>query len=168
MPEPGQVFVGADALGKRGTLKFSWPVVGGVITDWDYVSRIWSYCFTALKADPQTCNVLMVEPPGNPSANREKIVQILFDEFSVAGCYLADSARLGLRTAGLTSGLVIECGDGITRVVPVLDGSILTEALTAGLLQILDPAGGDVLGWIGAEAQVAVISVALCLKSQEL
>jgi hypothetical protein len=37
---------------------------------------------------------------------------------------------------------------------------VFHTVLTAGLSQILDPAGGDVVGWIGVEAQVAVVSVA--------
>jgi hypothetical protein len=45
----------------------------------------------------------------------------------------------------LTSGLVIECGDGITRVVPVLDGSILTEAVTTSKV-----AGRVLTDWLGS------------------
>ena len=33
-------------------------------------------------------------------------------------------------------------------------------ALAASLSEILNPAGGDVLGWVGIEAQVAVVGVA--------
>ena len=47
-------------------------------------------------------------------AEREKLTQLMFEEFNVAGLFLADQAVLSLYAIGKLSGLVVDMGHGKT------------------------------------------------------
>merc|ERR1711937_1133720 len=71
----------------------------------------------------------LTEAPRNPKANREKMVQILFETFNVANLYVAIQAVMSLYSAGRTTGLVTDSGDGVTHTVPVFEGFQLPHAV---------------------------------------
>ena len=148
----GGRYVGAEAMAKQSLLKMSYPVQHGIIVSWDDAVTLLRHTFqNELRADPAECNVLVTEPPLNPKANREKLIQVLFDTFRVPACYVACTSVLSLRASGCTTGLVLESGDDVTRAVPVYDGYIQPEAvgrlslagrdLTGYLARLLRPAG---------------------------
>ena len=67
--------------------------------------------------------------PGVPKANREKTTQIMFETFNVPKLYLAYSQVLTLYSMGLTEGMVLESGDGMTHCAPVYEGYLLPGAV---------------------------------------
>jgi actin-related protein len=140
----GGRYVGAEAMARRSLLKMSYPVEHGVIAGWDDAVALLRHAFEQeLRADPAACNVLVTEPPLNPQANRERLVQVLFDTFGVPACYLACTSVLALRASGCTTGLVVESGDDATYAVPVREGRVLPEAV--GRLNL---AGRDLTGYL--------------------
>ncbi|XP_065625888.1 actin-related protein 2-like, partial [Quercus suber] len=72
--------------------------------------------------DPTECKILLTDPPLNPSKNREKMVETMFEKYNFAGVFIQIQAVLTLYAQGLLTGLVIDSGDGVTHVVPVVDG----------------------------------------------
>lgn len=51
--------------------------------------KIWRHCyFDKIKADPEKHPVLLTEAALNPRENREKMIEIFFDEFKVPGFYV--------------------------------------------------------------------------------
>lgn len=68
------------------------------------------------------------EPPLNPPENRENTAEIMFESFNVAGLYIAVQAVLALAaswssakvTDRTLTGTVIDSGDGVTHVIPVV------------------------------------------------
>ena len=45
---PGQekeLFIGEDAIAKRGVCKLHYPVKNGVVTNWDYMEKVWHHCY---------------------------------------------------------------------------------------------------------------------------
>lgn len=49
------------------------------------IERMWSFVFEEkLKVDPQRFPVLLTEPPYNPTAKREKMVEVMFETFGAA------------------------------------------------------------------------------------
>ncbi|KAG6400675.1 hypothetical protein SASPL_137517 [Salvia splendens] len=72
--------------------------------------------------DPTECKILLTDPPLNPSKNREKMVEIMFEKYKFQGVFIQIQAVLTLYAQGLLTGLVIDSGDGVTHVVPVVDG----------------------------------------------
>lgn len=96
---------------------------------------------------PEEHPVVISECPLNPAANREKLIQILFETFNAPAVFLECTAALALYSCGRTTGkkmttsscadddeipkqgLVIEIGDGVTHVVPVYNGATLNHAV---------------------------------------
>jgi actin-related protein 3 len=71
---------------------------------------------------------LQTEPPLNPPENREATAEIMFESFNVQGLYIAVQAVLALAaswssakvTDRTLTGTVIDSGDGVTHVIPVV------------------------------------------------
>merc|ERR1711881_208273 len=59
----------------------------------------------------------------------EKMVQVMFETFEVQNVYVAIQAVMSLYSAGRTTGLVIDSGDGVSHTVPVFEGFSLPHAV---------------------------------------
>jgi actin-related protein len=63
-----------------------YPIENGIVTNWDDMEKIWHHIFhKELHVSPAEHPVLITEAPFTPKGNREKTVQILFEQFSVPG-----------------------------------------------------------------------------------
>lgn len=40
-----EIYIGEEALAKKGVLKLKYPLEHGVVKDWDEMSHIWHHCF---------------------------------------------------------------------------------------------------------------------------
>ena len=138
------IYVGDEAQAKRGVLKLSYPIEHGTVKDWNDITKIWHHCFyNELRADPKEYNVLLTEAPKNAKQNREKMCQIMFEEFEVKGFYVQIQAVLALYSSGRTTGIVLDSGDGVTHSVPIYEGYSLPHAIGR-----LDLAGRDLTEWM--------------------
>lgn len=123
-------YIGDEAQKMRGVLKLAYPIESGIVTDWDNMNKVWEYAFNnELRCDPSEHNVLLTEAPGNPKANREKMTEIMFEQFQVNGLYVAIQAVMSLYANGRTTGLVGDSGDGVTHTVPVFEGFSIPHAI---------------------------------------
>jgi actin-related protein len=62
------------------------------------------------------------------------MAELLFEGYTPSGVFLGRSGMLSCVAAGKTTGLVIESGGGISTVVPVQDGQVLSTALQKSAL----------------------------------
>ncbi|KAL7086106.1 hypothetical protein ACP275_14G319400 [Erythranthe tilingii] len=139
-----EFYVGDEAQSKWDILTLNYPSEHGIINNWDDMEKIWHYMFyNELRVAPEEHPVLLTESPLNPKANREKMTEIMFETFNVPAMYIAIQAVLSLYATGRTTGVVIDCGDGVTNVAPVYEGHPLPE----GNLP-LDFAGGDITDYL--------------------
>lgn len=154
--------VGDEAAENRNYLQVTQPMEHGIVRNWEDMKHLWDYTFDEkLKVDPRGRKVLLTEPPMNPKVNRQRMVQVMFEEYGFEGVYVAIQAVLTLYAQGeigswlwlgvltcfggpgLTTGVVVDSGDGVTHIVPVYDGYALPH-----LTRRLDIAGRDVTRYL--------------------
>lgn len=128
-------YIGDEAQKMRGVLNLNYPIESGIVTSWDDMEKVWSYCFNnELRMDPSEHKVLLTEAPMNPKVNREKMTSLMFETFNVQGLYVAIQAVLSLYSNGRTTGCVIDSGDGVTHTVPVFEGFSVPHAVHKNLV----------------------------------
>ena len=128
--EKKDVLIGQEAQEKRGILVMKHPIEQGVITNWDDMEKVWHHTFyNELRISPEEHNVLLTEAPLNPKNNRERITQIMFEVFNTPGMYIAIQAVMSLYSAGKTTGVVLDSGDGVSHFVPIYEGYAFPHAI---------------------------------------
>ncbi|XP_064607393.1 actin-like [Liolophura sinensis] len=138
------VYVGDEAISKASALALKFPIEHSYISNWDDIEKIWQHIFTKeLHATPEKHPVLLTEPPRNPKANREKMMQIMFERFGTPATYIVTGAVLSLYASGRTTGIVLDSGDGTTHAVPIYEGHALPYGITH-----IDLAGRELNGFI--------------------
>jgi hypothetical protein len=93
-----------------------------ILISYLYVPRCWDVCLC-----------VQTEPPLNPPENRENTAEIMFESFNCQGLYIAVQAVLALAASWTSSkvqdrsltGTVIDSGDGVTHVIPVVQSPLL-------------------------------------------
>lgn len=134
--------IGTAALENASTYKLSYPVRHGQIENWDHMERFWEQCFFKyLRVEPEEHHVLLTEPPLNAPENREYTAEIMFETFNVSGMYIGVQAVLALMASwntkkahetgvvGNLTGTVVDSGDGVTHVIPVVDGYVIASSI---------------------------------------
>nr|P53487.1 RecName: Full=Actin-related protein 2; AltName: Full=Actin-like protein 2 [Acanthamoeba castellanii]AAC46911.1 Arp2 [Acanthamoeba castellanii] len=138
------IMVGDEASKLRSMLQITYPLDNGIVRNWEDAEHVWNYTFfEKLKVDPKDCKILLTEPPMNPLANREKMVQVMFEKYGFKAAYIAIQAVLTLYAQGLLTGVVVDSGDGVTHIVPVYEGFSLPH-----LTRRLNVAGRDVTRYL--------------------
>jgi len=115
----------------------------GVVVCWEDVERLWAAGYRRLGASAREHPVLVTEAPLGPKANREQMVQMLFEDFGVPAVHVAVSGVLSLYSTGSKTGLVVESGDGVSSVMPIYDDFVLPHAVMR-----LDLGGSDLTDYL--------------------
>lgn len=133
--------IGEEASDVRSYLQISYPMENGIIRNWQDMEYLWDYAFYNQMKFPSTSGgkILLTEPPMNPLKNRELMCEVMFEKYDFGGVYVAIQAVLALYAQGLSSGVVVDSGDGVTHIVPVYESVVLNH-----LTRRLDVAGRDV------------------------
>uniref|UniRef100_A0A6B2L7Z9 Actin n=1 Tax=Arcella intermedia TaxID=1963864 RepID=A0A6B2L7Z9_9EUKA len=120
-------FVGDEAHARRGVLHLNYPMQGGTISDLDDMEALWQHAFQQMRASPSESPVLLTEAPLRPKANREKLLQLLFERFSAPGSFVALKPVLSLLACGRSWGIVLQIGEGCCTTLAILDGHIFSR-----------------------------------------
>lgn len=152
----------------RPNAVLSSPITDGLVTDWDALSRTLDHAFTdrmrltSLEDYP----LLVTEPSWNTKENREKMVELAFEQWNAPAYYSVDRAVMSAFASGKGSAMVIDVGDELTSVVPIYDGFVLRKAVQK------QPAAGSLLSNVllsTLKTQVPPISITphYLVKSKE-
>jgi len=143
--EVKDLMIGDEASKLRSMLEVNYPMENGMVRNWDDMCHVWDYTFgqDKLNIDPSECKVLLTEPPMNPTRNREKMIEVMFEKYGFDSTYIAIQAVLTLYAQGLLTGVVVDSGDGVTHICPVYEGFALPH-----LTRRLDIAGRDITRYL--------------------
>ncbi|VVB03076.1 unnamed protein product [Arabis nemorensis] len=119
-----EYYVGDEAQAKRDNLTLHYPMENGIIKNWDDMEKIWHHAlYDALRVAPQEHHVLLTDSTIlNPKSYHEKMTQIMFETFDIPAMYVAIQPVLYLYSTGLTTGVVLDSGDGASHTVPIIEG----------------------------------------------
>ena len=94
--------VGDDASKLRHMLEVNYPMENGMVRNWDDMIHLYDYTFgeEKLNVDPRQCKILLTEPPMNPTRNKEKMIQTMFEHYQFEGLYICIQAVLTLYGQG--------------------------------------------------------------------
>lgn len=151
----GSIYVGnTDINIRRDNVELQSPFnEDGFISNWDHVQRLWSHGLNdCLQEKFEEHPVLLVEPSDNHRSTREKYCEILFEEKQVPALFLAKDAVLNCYANARGTGLVLDCGHGHTKAVPVQDGYALQNCIVKCSL------GGNFLDDVMAGAVAKLVS----------
>ena len=124
----GAVFIGNDVSPHRGLLRLSYPMEHGQIVDWDQQTAVLKYVMTSLGVPTKDHPVVITEPAVSSRVQRNKLAQIIFEELQHPAMVISVQGVLSLYSAGRTTGIVLDVGDGVTHVCPVCEGYTIREA----------------------------------------
>ncbi|UKK00595.2 actin [Theileria orientalis] len=94
----------------------------GHITDFDKLELLWQHCFNKLELHSDCRPVLLTEAPFSSSSDRVKTSEIFFEKFNVDDLNISVSGLLSMYGLGKLTGTIVEIGDGVTQVIPVIEG----------------------------------------------
>ena len=78
-----------------------------------------------MNAVPKDTTILLTEAIMNPLANREKLMELIFEHFQFSKATIQIQAILSLYADGLSSAMLLDSGDGVTHLIPIYEGQIL-------------------------------------------
>ncbi|KAJ7283875.1 actin-related protein Arp4p [Mycena rebaudengoi] len=114
----------------RDGMEVSNPLSEGLINDFEPVSALIKHAVVdVMRCNPSEHPILVTEPAWNTPANRERMAEIMFEEFQVPAFYIANTGVLNAFAAGKGSALVIDVGQTMASVTPVVDGFVLRKGL---------------------------------------
>lgn len=73
---------------------------------------------------------MMVEPVLNSRLTRERLTQLMFEQFNVSSYFTTDAAVASLYAIGKSSGIVVNMGHEKIDIAPVLEGCMHPSAAT--------------------------------------
>lgn len=135
------IMVGDEANAVRSALDIKYPMDNGIVRNWEDMEHLWDYAFYEKLGmrDFSDEKILLTEAPLNPLKNREHMVEVMLEKYGFGGVYVAIQAVLALYAQGLSSGVVVDSGDGVTHIVPVYESVVLNH-----LIKRIDIAGRDI------------------------
>lgn len=103
----------------------------GLVNDWDEMEKFWQTVLNeggVSASSTEKTPVLLIDSPVASISDRVKWAEILFEGYRAPSLCIGNSASLSIFAAGRTTGVVVDCGAGLTTSVPVFEGLALTHA----------------------------------------
>jgi len=106
------------------------PIADGLINDFSPIKPLIEYAISeVMRCNATEHPILVTEPTWNTPANRERMAEIMFEEFQVPAFYIANTGVLNAFAAGKGTAFVVDVGQSMASVTPVVDGFVLRKGL---------------------------------------
>lgn len=127
MTEEKHEYIGDEITSSnRSLLKVRDLVERGEVKDFEALMLLLKQILQKEMDEPQ--RIFWTEPQVTSRGQREKITEMVFEEFNLPYLQFAPSGLLSLFSAGFTTGLVIECGEGLTQSHLSQEGQMIKAA----------------------------------------
>jgi actin-related protein 2 len=121
--------IGDEVTPVRSLLELTYPMKEGIIQNEEDMALLWDYVLTQklglVKNDLKSRKLLLTEAPENPTANKIKMGEILFEKIGLGYFNIEPQAKMTLYCEGEETGVVLDSGDGVTHVIPVFANYLL-------------------------------------------
>ena len=131
--------VGYEALQNAQNSSLCRPIRHGVIEDWAMFEHLANHSYSDLGLEHEDTVVTLTQPLYQPHKCTDSLAQTFFETFGAPGVALVWSGSCSLYASGRTTGLVLESGEGVTQITPVVEGYQVVQALAR-----INSAGGSV------------------------
>ncbi|KAJ5067750.1 actin cytoskeletal 2a [Anaeramoeba ignava] len=136
--------IGNECYSLSSFIELTETFENGKIKNWENMEKIWNHIlFDELKIVTEESLGLITESPLTPKANREKVVQIIFETYNLRGFYYLITAQACLYSIKKPTAFIIEIGKSC-YLTPVYDTYCLPHAT-----QILNIGGDDLTKYLG-------------------
>jgi actin-related protein 2 len=123
------LMIGDEVTPVRSLLELTYPMKEGIIQNEEDMALLWDYVLTQklglVKNDLKSRKLLLTEAPENPTANKIKMGEILFEKIGLGYFNIEPQAKMTLYCEGEETGVVLDSGDGVTHVIPVFANYLL-------------------------------------------
>ncbi|KAF8803902.1 actin-related protein Arp4p [Phlegmacium glaucopus] len=128
-PKFAKIYIGQSGPSVwREKMEIGHPLVDGLIQDLNPIKPLIDHALNKIMhCNPSEHPILVTEPAWNTPFNRERMAEIMFEEFNVPAFYIANTGVLNAFAAGKGSALVIDVGQSMASVTPVIDGFVLRK-----------------------------------------
>ena len=128
-----ETYVGLEAYKRSLFLSLKYPIEHGIVVDWDditlFLDQLLHKCVKIEDTRDLSEGILLTEAPLNPRKNREKICEIIFEQFQAPKFQMSMQSMNALYTEGRSTGLIVECGEGISTCVPIVEGFVISHGI---------------------------------------
>lgn len=120
------------------------PLKDSMIEDWPAIERLMRVIFDremrlglpGAELEPDERRgiltehpLLVTEPSWNSKENRERMIELAFEEFDTPAYYSVDRSVMAAFASGKGSALVVDIGEDLTTVTPICDGFVLRKGI---------------------------------------
>ncbi|KAJ7050524.1 actin-related protein [Mycena amicta] len=123
-----------EALATNSDIVVSWPFAEGYIKDWTQAEALWKYVLFNQLQRRRVQNespVLLSIGPGISRDEYERICQMFFERFNVAGFGILERPMGQIYAANSLSGVVVDISRFQTDITPIYEGFIARHARTS-------------------------------------
>ena len=104
------------------------PVSGGRVMNWDEMEKVWAEAFQKLGVTAESAAGVVVTEPIFNANGKVDIVQHMFEKMNAQRVWVVNSGIAAFVASGKSTGLVVDCGHGVTQILPIYEGIPLDHA----------------------------------------
>ncbi|PVD34336.1 hypothetical protein C0Q70_05607 [Pomacea canaliculata] len=111
--------------------KAVYPVERGQVQDWDGLEALLQDVLDRVSQpqSPQPYPLLLSRPMFSARSEDLGFAQLVLEKFDAPSLCLARQPILALHGISQSSGVVLDCGEGLTQIVPIFEGFVIEHAV---------------------------------------